>query len=487
MAQFHVIPLPANPGDEYHNLSNTYRTRRHQCHNVYTICEVRSDISRFGMQDYDQNIQVIRRDYVCHTGESSGVSCGTITNIDLAPEYEDDLDDQGGNRHACREENDAAVDCDPVFVRVYGPSLRQCGGDSGGPWYGGRGVAYGIHKGGSNRGDCTTEGKYAFFSAVREVENFLGVQVLTADPSPPGALGDVSATIDPNDVRVGWSAPSSGAAGYIISRKIHLWDQPYREIARTSMKIVYNPDTYFYDPFSGLVPGMRYTYRVKAIDNLGNTGSWSYSNTITAPTKETIPQEPVPGPPTNVRVTKGPRYVRVGWSAPSTGATKYQIYRRIARHGYEYARIATTSDTYFYELLAGLNPGTEYYYRVKAVNSLGDAGPWSNYGAIITPKQETISPTAIPGRPTNVRVTMGPRYIRVGWSPPSTGATKYHIYRLIGRDGNKLTRIATTSEIYFYELVAGLNPGTTYYYRVKAVNSLGDTGPLSTAGAITTP
>ena len=227
---------------------------------------------------------------------------------------------------------------------------------------------------------------------------------------------------------------------------------------------------------------MRYTYRVRAIDNLGNTGSWSTSNTIATPTRETVP-----GPPGNVRVTKGPRYVRVGWSAPTSGATKYYVYRRIARYGYGYAKIATTSEVYFYELLAGLNPGTEYYYRVEAVNSVGDTGPWSNYGAITTPAQETISQTAVPGPPTNVRVTKGPRYVRVGWSAPSTGATKYYVYRRIARYGYEYARIATTSEVYFYELLAGLNPGTEYYYRVKAVNSVGQTGPLSTYGAITTP
>ncbi len=470
-AQFHVIPLPANPGDDYHNLSNTFRTSRFMCYYLSTICAVRSDIAR---DDMEKSTDAQRGDYVCHTGKNSGVSCGTITNKDLAPGYPND--------DVCEEEDRTGIVCAPVFVRVDGPSLKACGGDSGGPWYSGLGVAYGITMAGKQREDCTTPGQFAVFSAVREVEDFLGVQVLTAPPSPPGAPGDVSATIKPNDVRVGWTAPSSGAAGYIIHRKIHLWDQPYREIARTAMETNYRPDTYFYDTVSGLVPGVRLTYRVKAIDNLGNTGSWSYSNTITIPTQTTVP-----GPPTNVRVTKGPRYVRVGWSAPSTGAASYYIYRRIARDGHRYTKIATTSKVYFYELLAGLNPGTEYYYRVEAVNSVGQTGPWSNYGAIITPTQETILQTAIPGRPTNVRVTIGPRYVRVGWSAPSNGATKYEIYRLIARDGNQLTWIATTSEVYFYELVAGLNPGTTHYYRVKAVNSVGQTGPLSTAGAITTP
>ncbi len=148
--------------------------------------------------------------------------------------------------------------------------------------------------------------------------------------------------------------------------------------------------------------------------------------------------------------------MRVGWSAPTSGATKYYVYRRIARYGYGYAKIATTYDTYYYDLVADLNPGTEYYYRVKAVNRVGDTGPWLNYGAITTPTQETILPA-------------------------------YNIYRRIARDGYQYTRIATTSENYFYELLAGLNPGTEYYYRVRAVNSVGQTGPLSNYGAITTP
>ncbi len=283
----------------------------------------------------------------------------------------------------------------------------------------------------------------------------------------PGRPGNVGVTIGPRYVRVGWSAPSAGATKYTVYRRIAGGIDEYTEIATTS-------DVYFYDLVAGLEPGTEYHYRVKAVNEFGDTEPWSNHGSITTHAQ--------PGRPTDVGVTIGPRYVRVGWSAPSDGATKYAILRRIAGGIDEYTEIATTSDIYFYELVAGLEPGTEYHYRVKAVNKLGVTGPWSNYGSITTPVL-----TEVPGRPTDVGVTIGPRYVRVGWSAPSTGATQYTVYRRIAEGIDEFTEIATTSDIYFYELVAGLEPGTEYCYRVKAVNNFGDTGPWSSNGAVTTP
>lgn len=67
--------------------------------------------------------------------------------------------------------------CHNVFVRVHGPDLQACRGDSGGPWYSGN-KAYGIHKASNSGNDCTLEGVYAAFSAIDEVEEFLDAEIL---------------------------------------------------------------------------------------------------------------------------------------------------------------------------------------------------------------------------------------------------------------------------------------------------------------------
>ena len=118
-------------------------------------CDVAGDVSRFNMMG----------SYVCHYGRNSGNSCGTVNDINHRPTHID----------SC------AGECNSTFVGVTGPDLRACNGDSGGPWYHGS-AAYGIHGGGSGSRDCVSGNKFAYFSAIRDVERHLRVDILTRGP-----------------------------------------------------------------------------------------------------------------------------------------------------------------------------------------------------------------------------------------------------------------------------------------------------------------
>ena len=141
-AQFHRIP-----GGAGHEIRSQYKK-------ASGVEEIHSDIRRSQMIN----------DHVCHTGKTTGVSCGTVTNVAYQPTW-------GG---ACGSDT-----CNAVFVRVDGPALKACDGDSGGPWWRYR-TAYGIHKGGNDTGETcqTDENRYAIFSAVIQVENYLDAAVL---------------------------------------------------------------------------------------------------------------------------------------------------------------------------------------------------------------------------------------------------------------------------------------------------------------------
>lgn len=118
-------------------------------------CDVAGDVSRFRMMG----------SYICHYGQNSGNSCGTVNDIYYRPPDSD----------SCEGE------CNNTFVAVTGPRLRTCEGDSGGPWYHGS-AAYGIHGGGNGKEDCVSGNRLAYFSAIRDVENRLGVNILTRGP-----------------------------------------------------------------------------------------------------------------------------------------------------------------------------------------------------------------------------------------------------------------------------------------------------------------
>jgi len=151
-AQFHRIP-----SGSLHALRDDYRCisipRRAQ------YCDVTGTIGRNSMID----------DYICHTGDKSGISCGRITSLAHQPDHSE----------ACFSSRGTEIDCARTFILVEGDYLRACNGDSGGPWYR-NGEAYGLHMGSNGGLNCSRNGVRAFFSPIHQVESFLGVQVLTA-------------------------------------------------------------------------------------------------------------------------------------------------------------------------------------------------------------------------------------------------------------------------------------------------------------------
>ena len=161
-AQFHRIPIPTSGS---HYVADDY-----VCRDVRSYpnpsCDVTGTIARADMTIARDDMP---GDFVCHTGRNSGISCGEVISIDHAPEWSDD---------PCLDSSGSKVDCGHVFVRVYGQNLRSCEGDSGGPYYRG-GTAYGMHASSNGGTDCEGTGRTATFSAIREVEAFLKVDVLT--------------------------------------------------------------------------------------------------------------------------------------------------------------------------------------------------------------------------------------------------------------------------------------------------------------------
>jgi len=155
-AQFHRIPVPKSGS---HYVLDDYWCRTINSYPNPTCDVVRTE-ARSNMQG----------DFICHNGKNSGTSCGEVISVDSQLNF--------GKKRPCRNSNGVRTDCGHVFVRVQGNHLRSCDGDSGGPYYKG-GIAYGIHAGSIKSTGCDGTVQYTIFSAIREVETFLGVQVLT--------------------------------------------------------------------------------------------------------------------------------------------------------------------------------------------------------------------------------------------------------------------------------------------------------------------
>src|SRR5439155_204419 len=220
--------------------------------------------------------------------------------------------------------------------------------------------------------------------------------------------------------------------------------------------------------------GVTYYYQVSATNAVGEG---PLSNEASATPN---PPATVPGAPQGLGATAGDATIALVWSPPGSDGgspiTNYKIYRGNSSGGEsfftEIGNILAYLDT-------GLTNGHTYYYKVSAVNAVGD-GPLSNE-ASATP----TAPATKPGAPRNLQATPGDGQVTLNWQPPSNDGgspiTIYKIYR--SKAGGGETLIATIGNQLSYS-DGGLTNGVTYYYKVSAVNNEGE-GPKSNEASAT--
>lgn len=89
-----------------------------------------------------------------------------------------------------------------------------------------------------------------------------------------------------------------------------------------------------------------------------------------------------------------------------------------------------------------------------------------------------------PQPPTGLTASAdGATKIRLNWSP-SSGATGYNVYRAASANG-EFQKVSASSVPAATYLDTGLSPGKTYYYKVTASNSVGESAPSAAASATT--
>src|SRR5439155_1391244 len=175
------------------------------------------------------------------------------------------------------------------------------------------------------------------------------------------------------------------------------------------------------------------------------------------------------------------------WDAPANDGglpiLEYRVYRGTSSGGESFLASAGLSLTF---TDSSVTNGQTYYYQVTAKNAAGE-GPPSNE-ASATPNPPATPPAAphtAPGAPRDLVATAGDASVSLSWSPPSSdgGApiTNYKIYRGTVA-GGQLSLIATVPNVLSYT-DSPLTNGKTYYYKVTAVNEVGEGPPSNEASA----
>ena len=199
---------------------------------------------------------------------------------------------------------------------------------------------------------------------------------------------------------------------------------------------------------TGAKAGTTYYYRVKACNDAGLS---PYSNIVSGKVKTVTPKPSAPVVKIGNSATSGKPMLT--WNAVS-GATSYKVYRATSQNG-TYSLLGTVTATSYTN--TGAKAGTTYYYKVKAVNSAGE----SAYSNIVS------------GRATVTTLTMGHSSTsgkpQLTWKAVS-GAASYRVYRATAKNG-AYSVINTSKALTYTNTGAAL--GTTYYYKVEALNAAG--------------
>jgi predicted phage tail protein len=284
-------------------------------------------------------------------------------------------------------------------------------------------------------------------------------------PGPPGGL-----TAAPGDAKVTlvWDPPASDGGSRVSGYNVYYaTSADFKEagevpgVAGTALVLV------------GLVNGTPYYFRVTAVNKAGESQP-----------SGGVPAVPVtvPGPPGGLTATAGDAKVTLAWSAPASDGgspvTGYDLYVGTTAHFTGRAPLAKVTGTAV--TVTGLANGTTYYFRATAVNKVGE-GPASD--------EVPVTQVTVPGAPVGLTATPGQSKVTLAWTAPASGGSPirgYIIYQGTSPGGETGTPVSDAPVTGTSYTVTGLTNGTTYYFRVVAINAAG-LSPLSAEASATLP
>ena len=222
---------------------------------------------------------------------------------------------------------------------------------------------------------------------------------------------------------------------------------------------------------TGLTNGITYIFQVRA-ENTNGPGFESR-------TAEATPAGPLPAPQQLVVPTDGAgnRRVELEWMHVNDLSVSGYKYRQRAAAGGSWGGWRTIADRDLVEsgdtrsyTVTGLTNGTTYYFQVLARNSAGDG--------LASDRVEATPVASRPGAPTNLRPTAGDEQVTLSWTAPSDNGgepiTRYeYLHRKQSRPPSDYpVAWISTGGTQTTVTVHGLVNGTTYDFKVRAVNRL---------------
>lgn len=268
---------------------------------------------------------------------------------------------------------------------------------------------------------------------------------------PANLTADVVAE---DQVNLIWEDQSRNEAGFEIHRALK--GEGFRILTRT------NADTTIISDKT-VALGAVYRYRVRAVS--GKERSY-YSNT--AEVEVVVDRDSAPMPPMSLQATDvTDSTLTLTWIDTSTNETGFEIERSLEEDFSEVETLAADMNETRYEENQ-LTPETQYYYRIRAINAVGE----SAYSQVLMVATAATSLTP-PQAPSDLAAQVdSSSRITLTWSDNSDDEAGFTLMSSL--DGSSFEEIHATARNVHTYAHEGLTPDTTYYYYVIAYNGAGE-------------
>jgi YD repeat-containing protein len=265
-----------------------------------------------------------------------------------------------------------------------------------------------------------------------------------------GSAGALTLTVSnpaasPSQVTLTWNHSGAGSGW-------SLWeDQPSFKLSSSS---TYTPAG---STISGLIPGMRYDFKVTGQRFCTKDGYENVSQTVAGIVSDFLLK---PATPTIAAASQvGATSFTANWQTVGTAEHFYvDVSTNASFTSLVYSNLDAGTNTSLN--VTGLTGLTTYYYRVRGSNSSGTS---SNSAASLAVSTLVPSPNMMPAD------SIGPHSFIANWSP-APGVQSYFLE--VATDPSFISMVSGFEGVFplssTHTTVFGLSPETTHYYRVRA-------------------